>query len=295
MARVLIAGCGYTGIALGTRLAEEGHVVWGLRRHPELLPEAIRPLKADLCDPRSLSLVPPALDFVFYTASADHTDDASYQAAYVAGVRNLLDHLSQTDQQLRRLLFTSSTAVYAQTDGEWVDETSETRPLEFSGRRLLEGECLLLRDLFPATVVRMAGIYGPGRTRLIDQVRRGEVTSLSCKPRFTNRIHRDDCADVLRHLMSLDSPESLYLGADDEPADQFEVFRWLATRLGAPQPRRESLADLSTRGLQSNKRCHNSRLHQSGYSFRYPSFREGYEAILAETDLEHVDPSRHDR
>jgi len=292
MARVLIAGCGYTGIALGTRLAEEGHVVWGLRRHPELLPGAIRPLKADLCDPRSLSPVPPALDFVFYTASADHSDDASYQAAYVTGVRNLLDHLSQTGQQLRRLLFTSSTAVYAQTDGEWVDEASETRPLEFYGRRLLEGECLLLRGPFPATVIRMAGIYGPGRTRLIDQVRRGEVTSLPCEPRFTNRIHRDDCARVLRHLMSLDSPETLYLGVDDEPADQSEVFRWLATRLGTPPPRWESRVGLSTTRSQSNKRCRNSRLHQSGYAFRYPSFREGYEAILADADLQRVDRTR---
>lgn len=283
MARVLIAGCGYTGIALGTRLANEGQAVWGLRRRPELLPATIYPLKADLCDPASLALIPPALDFVFYTAAAERTDDASYQAAYVTGIRNLLEHLAKTHQPLQRLFFTSSTAVYAQTGGEWVDETSETSPREFSGRRLLEGEQLLLRGPFAATVVRMAGIYGPGRTRLIDQVRRGEA-AWTGEPRYTNRIHRDDCAGVLRHVMLLSAPEILYLGTDDEPSGQSDVFRWLAKRLGAPPPRSEPRAATPGRS-QSNKRCRNFRLLQSGYSFRYPTFREGYEAILAELDF----------
>ena len=285
MARVLIAGCGYTGIALGTRLANEGHAVWGLRRRPELLPATIHPLKADLCNQVSLTPIPPALDFVFYTAAAERTDDASYQAAYVTGIRNLLDHLFETRQPLKRLFFTSSTAVYAQTGGEWVDETSKTSPRGFSGRRLLEGEQLFLRSSFAATVVRMAGIYGPGRTRLIDQVRRGEAVCQTGQPRYTNRIHRDDCAGVLRHLMLLNSPEAFYLGADDEPSGQSEVFRWLAKRLGAPQPLAEPKAAATGGKSQSNKRCCNARLLQSGYSFRYPTFREGYEAILAGMDL----------
>ena len=85
MARVLIAGCGYTGIALGTSLASEGHAVWGLRRRSELLPATINPLKADLCNPASLAPIPPGLDFVFYMAAAERADDASYQAAYVTG------------------------------------------------------------------------------------------------------------------------------------------------------------------------------------------------------------------
>ena len=99
-----------------------------------------------------------------------------------------------------------------------MDETSETSPREFSGRRLLEGEQLFLQSPFPATIVRMAGIYGPGRTRLIDQVRRGEAICQTGEPRYTNRIHRDDCAGVLRHLMSLSSPDAMYLGTDHEPA-----------------------------------------------------------------------------
>ncbi|MCI0420160.1 MAG: NAD-dependent epimerase/dehydratase family protein [Acidobacteria bacterium] len=281
MARVLIAGCGYVGITLGIRLAADGHAVWGLRRRPARLPNPIYPIGADLRYPSSLRQIPSGIDFVFYTAAAERQDDASYQAIYVDGVQNLLTHLHVTGQQPKRCFFTSSTAVYAQAAGEWVDETSETRPQEFSRRRLLEGERLLLQDPFPATIVRMAGIYGPGRARLIDQVRRGEAVCYEGESRYTNRIHRDDCAGVLQHMMSLTSVESLYLGADHEPASQVTVLRWLAERLGAPAPRLEPGAPLAGGKRQGNKRCRNARLLQSGYVLRYPTFREGYEAILA--------------
>jgi len=285
MARVLIAGCGYTGIALGIRLANDGHAVWGLRRRPELLPGAIQPLKADLCDASSLTPIPPGLDYVFYTAAAENRDDASYQAAYVTGVQNLLERLSVTGQRIQRVFFTCSTAVYGQTNGEWVDETSETSPLEFSGRRLLEGEQLFLQGPFPSTIVRLAGIYGLGRTRLIDQVRKGEAVCQAGEPRYTNRIHREDCAGALRHLMSLSSSEALYLGADNEPADQFEVLGWLARRLGAPPPYLQPPTGAAAPTIRGNKRCRNARLLQSGYSFLFPTFREGYAAILASMDV----------
>ncbi|MBM3802586.1 MAG: NAD-dependent epimerase/dehydratase family protein [Acidimicrobiia bacterium] len=285
MARVLIAGCGYAGIALGMRLAREGHVVWGLRRRPELLPAMIHPLKGDLFVQESLPVIPAASDFVFYTAAAARADDASYSLAYVTGIENLLRHLVGTGQTPKRIFFTSSTAVYAQTGGEWVDETSDALPCEFSGRRLLEGEQLLSRGPFPATVVRMAGIYGPGRTRLIEQALRGEWVLQPARLRYSNRIHRDDCAGVLRHLMLLRAPTSLYLGSDDEPSDQSEVLRWLAKRLEGVLSAPQAHVIANSGGPRSNKRCRNLRLKQSGYSFLFPTFREGYESILAGMDL----------
>jgi nucleoside-diphosphate-sugar epimerase len=281
MARVLIAGCGYTGIALGELLAREGHAVWGLRRRPELLPSTIHAVQANLCGPQSLTTIPPALDFIFYTAAAERSDDASYHAVYVAGMQNLLNHLFATGHKVKRVFFTSSTAVYGHANGEWVDETSETSPQGFAGLRLLEAEQLLGRGPFAATIVRMAGIYGPSRVRLINQVLRGEAVCPSGDPRYTNRIHRDDCAAVLRHLMGLSSPKAVYLGADNEPADQSEVFQWLAKRLGRPVPSTEPGADVAAGKPKSNKRCRNSRLLETGYLFCYPTFREGYEAILA--------------
>jgi nucleoside-diphosphate-sugar epimerase len=136
--RVLIAGCGYVGTALGLRLSAVGHRVWGLRRHPGELPSPIEPLAADLADPSSLAVLPRDLDWVVYAAAAGGFSDERYRAAYVDGPRHLLSALAATGIAPRRLVFTSSTGVYAQSGGEQVDETSPTEPTHFSGTRLLQ-------------------------------------------------------------------------------------------------------------------------------------------------------------
>jgi nucleoside-diphosphate-sugar epimerase len=282
MANVLIAGCGYVGTALGMRLAAAGHVVWGMRRAAEGLPPGIRHLGGDLTVPETLQNLPPALDVVCYTAAPNGADEAAYRAIYVDGLRQLLEALVRQQQSPRRVLLTSSTAVYAQSTGEWVDETSPTEPTHFTGRCVLEGERVLLAGPFPATVLRFGGIYGPGRTSLIERVRQGLATCRDGPPLYTNRIHRDDCAGALHHLLTLPPSESLYIGVDHEPADQCSVLRWLAVQLGAPSPRVETSTNLDTRRQRTNKRCRNTKLVASGYIFRYPTFREGYAALLAE-------------
>ena len=101
-------------------------------------------------------------------------------------------------------------------------------------------------------------------------------------PHYTNRIHRDDCAGVLRHLMQLEAPEPVYLGVDCEPADEAAVLRWLAGALGAAEPRIAAAGERHGRERRASKRCRNDRLLASGYRFLHPTFREGYRAILAE-------------
>jgi nucleoside-diphosphate-sugar epimerase len=280
MARILIAGCGYVGGALGQRLAAAGHEVWGIRRSPTGLPCGVRHVAADLTAPQTLRQLPPDLDVVFYTAAADGTDDAAYRAIYVDGLGYLLEALVNQRQSPRRVFFTSSTAVYAQAHGEWVDEASPTAPRHFTGRRVLEGEQLLLAGPFPATVLRLGGIYGPGRVGLIERVRQGLAACRDGAPVYVNRIHRDDCAGALHHLMTIPQPEALYIGVDHEPAEHCAVLRWLAAQLGAPPPRVEARSGAETRRQRTNKRCRNAKLVASGYTFRYPTFREGYAALL---------------
>jgi nucleoside-diphosphate-sugar epimerase len=281
LARCLIAGCGYVGEALGARLAAEGHTVFGLRRRVLRQLPGIEPVEADLGVPASLAALPEALDYVFYLASPGGAEDALYRSAYVDGQRHLYEALARRGQRPRRVLFASSTAVYGQRDGEWLSEDSPTEPVDFRGRRLLEAESLLANTRFiPGVSVRFGGIYGPRRSSLIDSVRAGRAV-IRAGAHYTNRIHREDCAGVLHHLMQLEAPEPLYLGVDNEPADEAAVLRWLAGALGAPEPRaaKDGLPARSER--RGSKRCRNERLLASGYRFLFPSFREGYRAILA--------------
>ncbi len=274
MLKILIAGCGDVGIALGLMLVEDGHRVYALRRNVGALPSSLEAVAADLTDPATLGSLPEA-DVVYYAAAADGRDEADYQRAYVSGVGNVLKSLKDGNRSVRRFIFVSSTGVYGQDAGEWVDETSPTQPARFTGKKLLEGERLCLEGPYPATAVRFGGIYGPGRNRLLRQVRDG-ATCVEQPPRYTNRIHRDDCAGVLRHLLRLDAPAPVYIGVDCDPAAQCTVMDWLAKRMNAPAPRRETDRDPGGQG----KRCRNDLLIESGYSFLFPTFREGYAQMI---------------
>ena len=280
VARVLIAGCGYVGTALGERLVEDSHVVWGLRRRATYLPPRLRAIEADLALPRTLEELPRDLDYIFYTASAGGPEEPLYRRAYSEGLCNLLEALQSRGQRPRRLFFTSSTAVFAQEGGSWVDEGSVTESEHFAGRLLIEAEQSLRDGPFASTVLRLSGIYGPRRTRLLDQVRAGRARYRDDPPHYTNRIHVDDCAGALRHLMNLPEPAGLYLGVDDEPATERAVMEWLAGVSGAPAPKAVSRAEPRKRAGRGNKRCRNARLRASGYEFQYRTFREGYRAVI---------------
>lgn len=275
MKRILIVGCGDLGSGLGLELAQEGHEVWGLRRNPDRIPEPIRPLAGDFSEPGGLPPFPDKLDGVYLIATPGEYSDAGYARAYVQGMRHVLAQLAAEGQDPERVVFVSSTGVYGEDMGGWVDEDTDPRPQRFSGHRLLEAEQLLSVAPFPGVSVRFAGIYGPGRTRLVEKVRSGGA-AVDNPPRYTNRIHRDDCVGILAHLFRMADPAPVYVGVDDAPCPQTEVMDWIADRLHVPRPPRES----NTGGR--NKRCSNRRLRESGYQLRYPSYREGFDALLAD-------------
>lgn len=287
MAQILIAGCGYVGSALAARLHDAGHRVLGLKRSAGGLPEGVIALRADLADADSLAAalagVTAPIDVSVYAVAADASDDVAYRRAYVEAQRNLLVALRARDPMPKHVFFTSSTAVYAQGDGSWVDETSETTPHDFRGVRMLEAERVLGESGIPGTALRLGGIYGPGRTRLIESVRNGRATLRPGAPRWGNRIHRDDAAGALGHLIEMalrgTAPPPILIGVDDEPADEAVVLRWLAEALGVAMPVvDDAMPGVRERG--SNKRCSNARLRGTGYRFRHPSFREGYGALI---------------
>jgi len=205
--------------------------------------------------------------------SAGGSTPEAYEAAYLSGLRNLLAVVAPG-----RLVFVSSTAVYGDRQGAWTDEETQPKPDHFSGRILFEAEKIALGSAVPAVVLRLGGIYGPGRDRLIREVAEGRATR-PAEPLFTNRIHRDDAAGAIAHLLALERPEPIYLGVDSEPADLGAVYAWIAARLALPEPARASTPE--GRLARGSKRCSNARLVASGYRFAYPTFREGYGEMIA--------------
>ncbi len=294
MTRVLVAGCGYVGSALAERLGRSGAEVVGWRRRAGVgAPAGARLASVDLTDRGAVARALAAekrFDAAVYAAAADGGDEASYRSAYTMGLRTLLDGFEEIARPPGWICFTSSTSVYHQRDGEWVDENSPTQPADFRGRILLEVEDELRERFAASTSLRLGGIYGPGRTRLAAQVRDRRAALISGPPHYTNRIHRDDAAGALAHLLARQlsgvATPAVLLGVDDEPASQRAVLAWLGERLGVELPADESGAP-PVGGVRrtGSKRCRNARLRATGYAFRYPTFREGYEAVLS------VDPA----
>jgi nucleoside-diphosphate-sugar epimerase len=272
-ARVLVAGAGDVGAAAGLALVARGDEVFGLRRDVRQLPAGLVPVTADLTRPETLRHLPQGLDALVFAASADRTDEDAYRAVYVDGLRHLLDAVGPVP----RFVFTSTTGVYGQSDGSWVDEGSPTEPARFTGRVMLEAESIardVARDAAAAsTVLRLGGIYRPGRGRLLAQVRAGTAPVYDGPPVYTNRIHVADAAGAVVHVLGLAGAPPVLNVVDDDPADRRVVIEWLAEQLGAPAPPVES-ASARTRG--DNKRVSNARLRATGYVLVHPTFRSGY-------------------
>ena len=278
-ASVLIAGCGDIGSRLATRLLDSDWQVYGLRRSIDRLPAGVIGVAGDLFGAQCPAQWPTGqIDYLVYSAAATDHDEAGYQAAYVDGLKHTLNWLEQNGQRPKRLLFVSSSSVFGQKDGEWVDETSPAQASNYSGRIMLDAEQVALNSALAASVVRLTGIYGPGREWMLGQVRKGYRMAVD-PPLYGNRIHADDAAGLLAFLLEADREgktlDDIYIGVDNAPAPLAEVVGWLRERLGVTEWAEET----STRRAGS-KRCSNARAKALGWEPRYSSYREGYAAIL---------------
>lgn len=272
---ILLVGCGDVATRLGIELSENGAQVYGLRRNTAQLPSGFIPISADVTQPATLgALRDTVFERVVITLTA--RGEQAYQSVYVDGLCNVLNALAENTAR-PYIVFASSTSVYAQNDGEIVDEDSATMPLGYSGKTMLAAEQLLWESPFPTTAIRFSGIYGDSRGGHLAAVLREGRISPETPLRYSNRIHVADCVAMISHLFQRYSaglnPEPCYLGSDMSPAPLHEVMQYLAQRLGLDG--KALTADyLPARG--GNKRCSSARLQSEGFSFRYPSYREGY-------------------
>lgn len=274
---VLLAGCGDLGTALGQRLVGRGWHATGVRRRPDHLPAEISPFALDLMDPGTVAL--PSADAVVITLTADGRDVDAYERTYLGALRGLHRALRSGESAPKRVVLVSSTGVLGGGDGKVVTEETPPSPERDTARVLLAAE-ELAAELFPGLViVRPAGIYGPGRTSLIDRVRRGDALAHN---RMTNRIHRDDLVTVLQSV--LESPESPVLlhAVDTEPALLGDVAAHIAGLLGVPVPPDSSTS--SDGGGPRGKVLDASLMHRFVGELQYPTYREGYDALLSSGD-----------
>ncbi len=286
---ILIVGCGSIGLRLAMTLKDQHHV-YGLKRNTENLPTEINRISADVTHPSSLEgKLPKKLDYIVYCLTANEFNDKTYQEIYVNGLKNLINEVNHSNLSPRRLFFVSSSSVYPQDDDQWVDEESPVSPTRFSGQRLLEAEKTALSCTFPASNIRFSGIYGGTRTRLLDQVISGKANDNS--PAYTNRIHEDDCVLVLKHLIETDIKgeplDDCYLASDSEPVQMKVLVDWISEQIKETINSKEKSEPVSAKKRSAgSKRCSNKRLLDSGYQFKYPSFKEGYSEMIKHSGLE---------
>jgi nucleoside-diphosphate-sugar epimerase len=273
VARILIAGCGYVGSAVAELFHEAGWNLAGWTRSAasaaQLAGKGWAVSAVDLANAEQVAASPQEFDAVIHSASTGGGDATNYRRVYLEGVRNLQSRFPNA-----RILFTSSTSVYAQNNGEWVNEESPAQPQHETGKILREAEQHTLeRD---GLVLRLAGIYGPGRSALLRRVLRNEAVIDPENDRFVNQVHRDDAATALFRLIDKESASGIYNVTDTEPVLLSECYRWLTKKLVLPMPPVGKSSAKRKRGT-ANKRVSNGKLRALGWEPQYPSFTDGME------------------
>lgn len=274
----LIIGCGYLGARVAERWHLQGARVFATTRNAETAASFARrgwaPIVCDVQRPETLKEL-PHVDRVAYAVAIDRSSGASMRDVYVDGLRNVLANLPKPE----RFVYVSSSSVFGQTDGNWIDEDAATEPEEPAGKVVLEAESLLRSTLPDAIMLRFAGIYGPGRLLRRKSIEAGEPI-VGDAEKWLNLIQVDDGAEAVVAAAERGLPGRVYIVADGAPVRRREFYAEMARLLGAPEPRfvpppPGSPLPPHERG---NRRLRNRRLcEELKAELRYPDYRAGLE------------------
>lgn len=275
MYRILIVGAGYLGSAIAANFCAKKQKVWTVTRtdarKPSLEQMGAIPLVADITRPETLAALPAVHFIVICVAPPQGRDEMAYHETYVRGVGNLLNRV-KAQVQPSLVLYISSTGVYGDKKGQWVDETHDPRPDDPTGAILLDAERQVLEAGLPSVIYRLSGIYGPSRN-WIPAFKSGAWSS---KPgdRCMNMMHVDDIVASIPVLFKKSECGQVYLGVDDEPVLRSEFTRWMKEKMGI-----KGEGDEPQKAV-TGKRCRNTRLKSLGFQFKYPSYKEGYDDLI---------------
>lgn len=275
MPQIVIAGCGFLGETAADLFSERGWNVLGLCASPQSASRfssksyEVRPV--DITRKFSLGSAWRDVDALVHCAGPERAVPQAYRSVYVEGLLNALAAVTP-----RRVLITGSTSVYAQVDGRWVDETSETKPDRETGRILLEAEGIALAS--SGFVARLSGLYGPGRSVILRKFLSGTAVIEGDGLRWINQIHRDDAAQAVVHLLTKPAASGIYNVSDSLPVTQSELYRWLAEYFGRPLPGRGE-PDLNRKRGWTNKRVNNAKLRDTGWRPAFPAYHDAIASL----------------
>ena len=291
MPRILIVGCGYVGEATADLFHAAGWDVGGwVHSAQSAAAFAAKPYRVSAVDVSQrveVSEHAGGFDAIVHCASSHGGDAEMYRRIYFNGARNLLNSFPAA-----KILFTSSTSVYAQHDSSRVTEESEAKPIRETSRILLETENFVLDK--SGIVTRLAGIYGPGRSALLTEFLNGTAIIDPENDRFVNQVHRADIVSALFLLLNREPKPcaQIYNIVDDEPILQSDCYRWLAQRLNRALPPIGQSQPQRKRG-DTNKRVSNSKLRQLGWAPQYPTFADAMEKSILPSFAEAISGTSH--
>ncbi len=274
--KILFVGFGDLAKKCTPLLLNDGAHITGIARSENKTEKAIDFWQGDISDPHiQQKLGSNQFDIAVLTLTPETQEEAAYKHTYIEKLHDLTETWRKNKRVPNFVIFVSSTVVYGQEDGSWVNEQSETKPHHFRGKTMLEAESIIRRNCAQACILRFSGIYGPERNFLVRQVKMKKPGTAS----YANRIHVDDCIGIIRHLCQhhwQGKPlAETYLASDCLPEKSHFVRAWLASELaitGMAAPERTH---------KLGKQCSNKKLLETGYKFKYSNYREGYRSFLS--------------
>lgn len=274
--KLLILGCGDIGTRVGLALASADWCVTAARRTPAKLPEAFTRLQIDLTQPETFEALGECQpDYVLMTPTPQSFDAAGYRLGFLGAAQHVV--AQPWLQRCRRVFWVSSTRVYREAAGGWVDENAALNVQEAEAVAMISAEATMRRAA-TTSVIRPAGVYGNPDGMLVRKVLAGKGSAPGAS--FGNRIHREDLSRLLVHCLLRDArgehvPPTI-LACDNDATPTHTIERWLAQEWGVPL-----VEETASRRPRANRRCRADLLKKLGFELNYPTWREGYAQVLA--------------
>ncbi len=267
--KVLMIGCGKLGLRIAEILAAQKNQIWALKRHPENLPAFVTPIQGDLSAPPTVDWT--SFDLIYLIVSPDQRTELAYQELYQENIPALSARLGRHLKSDQQIIFVSSTHVYSENQGGWINSKTSVQPYDYRSKAILTAEKSLVDSTPNIFLIRLSGLYDQHSQYIMSQLKSKRILSAN---HYTNRIHREDAARFLAYLSTYTGKERIFVASDNQPTQRGELMQWLAKECEM-EPIISEL-DKSVSG----KCCDNQSMRDTGFVLQYPDYKSGYQSLI---------------